>query len=584
MTLPCNLNRFGGGKTKPYYCELEYLESSGNQYIDTLLSYKDSKYFDIETVLSFNVVNVRQEQGAYYGGYYGIQNTGYWMYGNQITTYAASANTWYKINLVGNQSNSNRVLTAIDLSTNISTEIGTISISNSNYIAYLFASNTSHDEGVSGSANLHLKAKIRYHKVKDLRTGELIQYFIPVLDWNMTPCMYEKISNKLFYNKGTGDFTYGRQIHYVDYLESTGTEYINTGFIPTIKTKTAEKTRMLSSGAKTPDFVRWTSAPEYDTFGTYLAGANIAVYYGNYRTGKSKSFAYTVGNDFELVNDITEIKFNNTTQAADRGSTDWTNTTYPLCLFAGNNSGSITFFADMRMYYYKIWDNGVLLRDYKPAVDENGVGFMFDRAERKIYDNAGTGAFKYPDISLEYLESTATQVIDTGVAIESDVSFDMDVQVLEAYSGYVPMGAYVNGVILLYQLYVNTQNQGLRMVSNGSNTTMTSIAASLDRHKIKINYSSMEYSIDGSDLSSIDGSFVDSTLTYTIFGRRVANGYDCYAKMRVYSLKMDKAGTTVRNYKPLLRNGTAGLLDTANDVFYTNLGTGTFSFKIKEKK
>ena len=66
-----------GIKVLPYYCEVEYLESSGNQYIDTLLSYKDSKYFDIETVLSFNVVNARQEQGANYGGYYGIQNTGY---------------------------------------------------------------------------------------------------------------------------------------------------------------------------------------------------------------------------------------------------------------------------------------------------------------------------------------------------------------------------------------------------------------------------------------------------------------------------------------------------------------------------
>ena len=209
---------------------------------------------------------------------------------------------------------------------------------------------------------------------------------------------------------------------------------------------------------------------------------------------------------------------------------------------------------------------------------------LFDRVEHKIYDNLGTGAFKYPDIKLEYLESTASQVIDTGVAIESDVDFDMDVQVLEAYSGYVPMGAYVNGAILLYQLYVNTQNQGLRMVSNGSNTIMTTVADSLNRHKIQIYYSSMKYSIDGSDLSSIAGSFVDSTLTYTIFGRRTANGYDCYAKLRVYSLKMDKAGSTVRDYKPILRNGVAGLLDTANDVFYTNLGTGTFLFKIKERK
>jgi hypothetical protein len=37
----------------------------------------------------------------------------------------------------------------------------------------------------------------------------LVADFIPVLDLNDTPCMYDKVSGELFYNKGTGEFLYG---------------------------------------------------------------------------------------------------------------------------------------------------------------------------------------------------------------------------------------------------------------------------------------------------------------------------------------------------------------------------------------
>lgn len=36
----------------------------------------------------------------------------------------------------------------------------------------------------------------------------LVRDFIPVLDWNNVPCMYDKVSGELFYNKGTGTFNY----------------------------------------------------------------------------------------------------------------------------------------------------------------------------------------------------------------------------------------------------------------------------------------------------------------------------------------------------------------------------------------
>lgn len=41
------------------------------------------------------------------------------------------------------------------------------------------------------------------------RNGALLCDFIPVLDWDDVPCMYDRVSGELFYNKGTGEFLYG---------------------------------------------------------------------------------------------------------------------------------------------------------------------------------------------------------------------------------------------------------------------------------------------------------------------------------------------------------------------------------------
>lgn len=38
--------------------------------------------------------------------------------------------------------------------------------------------------------------------------GVLVRDLIPVLDWNNVPCMYDNVSEKFFYNKGTGQFSY----------------------------------------------------------------------------------------------------------------------------------------------------------------------------------------------------------------------------------------------------------------------------------------------------------------------------------------------------------------------------------------
>lgn len=50
----------------------------------------------------------------------------------------------------------------------------------------------------------------RIHYAKFLRkdTNKLVGYFVPVLDPQGVPCMYDHVSKNTFYNQGTGTFSY----------------------------------------------------------------------------------------------------------------------------------------------------------------------------------------------------------------------------------------------------------------------------------------------------------------------------------------------------------------------------------------
>ena len=62
----------------------------------------------------------------------------------------------------------------------------------------------SYTRATSGKLN---DGKTYYAKIWD--DNILVRDYIPVLDYDMRPCMYDKVSGKFFYNQGTDEFLYG---------------------------------------------------------------------------------------------------------------------------------------------------------------------------------------------------------------------------------------------------------------------------------------------------------------------------------------------------------------------------------------
>lgn len=550
-------------KHTPYYCEVEYLESSGTQYIDTGINYAGTS--DVITLgiapmqATGDVVfigayvlspNAFVELGAYNGKYRGNIQTPADIPASMTYTVGVrntlkfTTNGWWEFN--GNQCG----ITKTD-------PVGVP--------FYLFRRNYESSPKYSSA---------RIYNLDITRNGVKILDMIPVLDWNMVPCMYDKVSNKLFYNKGTGSFTYGRQIHYVDYLESTGTQYIDTGFIPTEYTRTIAKLYTEETGNK-----NWFGILDsnYGT-GSYvfdsMSPTSIEYVFGrgNWTTVTvsdvvGKQFIVDFGKEGIYIND-TKI---------DTPSATFSTGTNSMAIFVRKGGSA---YISGRCYWLEIIDNGNTIRSYKPAVDENGVGFLFDEVEHKVYLNAGTGAFKYPNVELEYLESTGTQYIDTGVLPSNSLTFDVTFQNDGPASspGYGNVFGSRTGSATSDEYFLRYEDNGMLSLGGIRNSNLGMILG----EKYRVTY-------DGNTTATING--IKKTVTagtipaqtagsIFLFCNRYKTNPNQYQPGKIFRAKFGSNLDLV----PMLKNGVAGMLDTVNDVFYTNLGTGTFNFRIKEKK
>lgn len=186
------------------YTELEYLESTGTQYIDTnILSNNDSG-----CEMCFQFTNIRNVQFAIGSLELGIsrflplfvdtQPKRAFYYTNTIDLqrkfYANEVDTdihFVKYNCDGSGS-----IIFDDINCGDVEEMG----NSINATIYLFARNY---RGADCLARVKMYKCIIYEK------GRKISNFIPALDASSKPCMYDTVSKQTFYNKGKGEFLYG---------------------------------------------------------------------------------------------------------------------------------------------------------------------------------------------------------------------------------------------------------------------------------------------------------------------------------------------------------------------------------------
>lgn len=205
----------------------------------------------------------------------------------------------------------------------------------------------------------------------------------------------------------------------LEYIQSTGTQWINTGFKPTGNTKiicdflaydqsTSQQgvfgSRPGTSGRFTLFTGRSTNAlqADYDTAQT-LANENNAI------SGVDLTQRVVISMSNDLIVNRTTVK--SVTVAS-------FSSTYDLFLFANNNIGTVQLPAKLKMYSCQIYDNGTLVRDFVPCKNASGAVGLYDTVGAQFYANAGTGSFAAgpevfyePDAPTNFAASVSGQTV-----------------------------------------------------------------------------------------------------------------------------------------------------------------------------
>ena len=171
----------------------------------------------------------------------------------------------------------------------------------------------------------------------------------------------------------------------LEYIESTGTQYIDTGLKPTVNTKCEFGVMTTSSTGALIGYVRGNDDNDYRLF-----------IYGNRLYFDFKNFRNSIYNPLE-ANNYKKIEIGNyyvkvnDKQVIDDKYVSNFIADYDIYIF--KNSPKDTIASLYKLYYLKIYEGNELVRDFIPVLDNKKVVCLYDKVENRFYYNQGTGEF-----------------------------------------------------------------------------------------------------------------------------------------------------------------------------------------------
>ena len=241
-----------------------------------------------------------------------------------------------------------------------------------------------------------------------------------------------------------------------------------------------------------------------------------------------------------------------------------------------------TAFGETKNITWKVGDN-----TYATSTCEVGDDLIIPQntPTKYGYHFVGWAAYTF----LEYIESTGTQYIDTGVACNYD-SYDFDITVSK------PTGTYASVIFIhdpsrnmrfnVAQAVVVDQTLNLNLGDTPTTTTVldysllseplhltkhigtNSAYGTVNNVAYNCSYSNNSYKINDHNIILM-AKATKSGDSYTISEQFAGKLYNCVIIAN---------NVLIRNLVPAKRNSdnTVGMYDTVTNIFFTNAGTGTF--------
>lgn len=177
----------------------------------------------------------------------------------------------------------------------------------------------------------------------------------------------------------------------LEYIESTGTQYIDTGIIPTSELCLDMSGIVSSYSTNFAFFGSRKQAVGTDQYANLFLGMSNGKLRSDYY-GSSVSSAGTLSGEFlinrnensTVANDIEVVNTNTQVQVSSEVN---------LYLFATNTNNVASLFGKFKMVSCAISLGSNVLRDYIPCTNQDGEAGLYDTVGNQFYGNAGTGLF-----------------------------------------------------------------------------------------------------------------------------------------------------------------------------------------------
>ena len=180
----------------------------------------------------------------------------------------------------------------------------------------------------------------------------------------------------------------------VEWLQSDGVAYIDTGFKHNQNTRIVCKLEHVGT-MQTYSYPFGSLGGVSGTNKLFTACVNgnsrLATYYG---TGTAHAFSISGSgvHTFDMNKNVHKVDNSTYTFSSRTFSSSYNTLIFGYTSYDGSFIGSKI---EVRFYYFQIYDNGDLVRDFIPVRD-NGVGYLYDKVSGRLFGNANSSsAFSY---------------------------------------------------------------------------------------------------------------------------------------------------------------------------------------------
>lgn len=370
------------------------------------------------------------------------------------------------------------------------------------------------------------------------------------------------------------------------YIESTGTQHIDTGIVLNGATDEVEIDMYWTKALNNANEYIWGSGGTLtnDAKNFYFRGTSnkfnvnwsgslnelSPTYHGRYLVNLSfKDGSVTINN--EVV--YTASPSSNTTR-------------FNVCICGYKQGTTTVVHSSIKVFEYKMWRSNVLTQHLIPAMrDSDSEIGLYDLVNGDFLVNAGTGTFNYAPLfssaytELAYLQSSGTQYFTVNPSIQAGDFIAAGGKMMSVATSY-SRDLYIFGgsVTVFSARFTGFTNDSPKKAKYSTTiNSSTSEAASLDTGvEVTFELSTLGVTVNGTFTSNERA--LSNTINYFGVFRAYNNNYRC--PVRFYNFYIQHRNTMLYDLVPAMRNSDSevGMYDMRGHDFYTNAGTGTFLY------